>query len=121
VASSAEPQRGTEAAVRHRRIAVLNDNFRTTFLGGRVLLTSGVADQPIDVMARALVAVQSFTDFTADNDPHAERDFGAFEIDGRTFFWKIDYYDQTCEFGSEDPANPEVTTRVLTIMLAEEY
>src|SRR5258708_7485403 len=62
-----------------------------------------------------------FSDFTADNDPHGEHDFGSFTLVGRKFFWKIEYYDKQCEFGPEDPADPEKTTRVLTVMLAEEY
>jgi hypothetical protein len=57
----------------------------------------------------------------AHNDPHGEHDFGNFTLAGRKFFWKIDYYDAAMEFGSEDPADPSKTTRVLTIMLASEY
>src|SRR5262245_48701581 len=101
-----------------RRIAVLNDNFRYTFMGGRVVLTAGFAALPLIVKAIALMRVQSFSDFTPHNDPHGEHDLGSFELQGERFFWKIDYYDTCCEFGSEDPANPEKTTRVLTIMLA---
>lgn len=104
-----------------RRIQVLNDFFRVTFLGGKVVVTVGVAALPIDVKARVLLQVQSFASFNADNDPHGEHDFGSLEVAGEKFFWKIDYYDVLCESGSEDPANPEKTTRVLTIMLADEY
>jgi hypothetical protein len=103
------------------RIRVLNDNFRTTFVGGRVVMTEGVADLPLGVKARVLIQVQRFASFNADNDPHGEHDFGSFEIAGEKLFWKIDYYDSDMMFGSEDPADPEKTTRVLTIMLAEEY
>ena len=38
-----------------------------------------------------------------------------------TLFWKIDYHDERCEFGSEDPSDPTRTTRVLTLMLSSEY
>ena len=65
--------------------------------------------------------VATFSEFTADNDPHEEHDFGNFELAGRKFFFKIDYFDENMEFGSEDPADPAKTTRALTIMLAEEY
>lgn len=63
----------------------------------------------------------TFSDFNADNDPHEEHDFGSFTLNGRKFFWKIDYYDTKMEFGSVDPADSTKTTRVLTIMLAKEY
>jgi hypothetical protein len=109
------------ALAKSRRVRVLNDNFRSTFIGGKVVTTAGVADLPIDVKARAFIQVQRFARFDADNDPHGEHDFGGFEVAGEKFFWKIDYYDERCEFGSEDPADPEKTTRILTIMLADEY
>ncbi len=103
------------------KIRALNDAFRTTMTGGRVLLTAGVDALPSDVKAMVIRRVGTFTDFTPDNDPRGEHDFGNFTLAGRRFFWKIDYYDAAMEFGSEDPADPSKTTRVLTIMLAEEY
>jgi hypothetical protein len=89
--------------------------------GGRVMMTAGVDALPLDVKAMAIRRVATFSDFTPDNDPHKEHDFGSFTVAGRSFFWKIDAYDKAMEFGSEDPADPSKTTRVLTIMLAEEY
>jgi hypothetical protein len=103
------------------RIRELNDAFRQSFTGGRVTLTAGVDALPSDVKAMAIRKVATFDAFTEDNDPHGEHDFGSFELTGRKLFWKMDYYDAALEFGSEDPADPAQTTRVLTIMLAEEY
>jgi hypothetical protein len=101
-------------------IRVLNDNFRSTSIGGQMFMTAGVNELPLDTKARVLLAVQSFSDFTKDNDPHHEHDFGSFEIEGDTYFFKIDYYALDMDGGSEDPADPEKTARVLTIMRADE-
>ena len=103
------------------RIRLLNDNFRATFVDGRVVMSAGVAELPIDVKARLLLRVQKFSTFNVKNDPHGEHDFGGFSLAAQKYFWKIDYYDLQCEIGSEDPSDPEKTTRVLTIMFAEEY
>jgi Protein of unknown function (DUF3768) len=111
----------TTVAQKSDRIRVLNDNFRTTFIGGQVFVSAGVSELPMDIKAEALLAVRSFKDFNGGNDPYAEHDFGSFEVAGDTFYWKIDYYDIDCRYGSEDPADPVRTTRVLTIMLAAEY
>ena len=111
----------TENIDRAGIIRTLNDHLRTTFTGGRVMLTAGVDALPLDVKGRVILAVRSFSNFTKDNDPHGEHDFGAFEIDGQRFFWKIDYYNLDLDGGSEDPADPEQTSRVLTIMFVEEY
>ena len=104
-----------------KMIAALNDAFRMTFRGGRVVMTAGVNELPDSVKAAALQMVATFVDFTEANDPHGEHDFGSFELVNRKFFWKIDYYDKELEYGSEDPADSDKTTRVLTLMLAEEY
>jgi hypothetical protein len=110
-----------ESKDRVARIRDLNDAFRRTFSRGRVMITCGVAELPDAVKARALLMVASFDQFSDDNDPHGEHDFGSFEFADNRFFWKIDYYDQRCEFGSEDPSDPKRTTRVLTLMLVSEY
>jgi hypothetical protein len=103
------------------KVRELNDAFRKSFSGGKVVVTASVAELPDMVRANALVEVSRFDRFTEDNDPHDEHDFGSFDLVGRTFFWKLDYYDPTMEFGSEDPSDPEKTTRVLTLMLTEDY
>ncbi len=103
------------------KIRALNNAFRTTLTGGKVLMTAGVNALPSDVKASVLQRVMTFSEFNEENDPHGEHDFGNFTLAGRKFFFKLDYYDPNMEFGSEDPSDPSKTTRVLTIMLAEEY
>jgi hypothetical protein len=103
------------------QVRTLNDAFRRSLSGGRVMMTAGIAALPDAAQTAVLDEVRKFDTFTADNDPHGEHDFGSFEVDGRKIFWKIDYYDAAMEFGSEDPADSTKTTRVLTVMLASEY
>ena len=102
------------------KVRALNDAFRTTLTGGKVLLTAGVNALSSDVKAMAIQRVATFSEFNEENDPHQEHDFGNFSLADRKFFFKIDYYDSNMEFGSEDPSDPAKTTRVLTIMLVEE-
>ena len=111
------------AVLSHKTATIqrLNDTFRRTFAGGKIMTTCGVAEFPVEIKTAAFIAVQTFDAFTEDNDPHGEHDFGSFEIGPRKFFWKIDYYAPDMENGSEDPSDPRQTTRVLTIMLAEDY
>src|SRR5687767_3468048 len=103
------------------RVQELNDALRTTFEGGRVVITAGVSALPPILACEVLLRVRAFTDFTPDNDPYGDHDFGRFEVAGRAFIWQIDYYDKSMIYGSEDPADPEQTTRVLTLMRAEDY
>jgi hypothetical protein len=100
------------------RIRELNDAFRTTLSGGSVLLSAGVYELPDMVKADAIRKVVTFDEFTEDNDPHGEHDFGSFELCGRRFFWKIDLYEEP---GVKSKNGEPVVNRVLTIMLADEY
>ena len=107
----------------NEKIALLNDEARQGLLprSTKVLLTRVVAALPEDVLAHLRCAVASFDDFTEDNDPYGERDFGAVELEGERYFWKIDYYDRSLRFSPHDPINTSETMRVLTIMHASEY
>lgn len=106
-----------------QRTRELNDTFRTTGPAelGTWVVTHGVQSQGREFVATAVGQVRAFDTFTRDNDPHGEHDFGRFQVNDETLYWKIDYYDATRQYGSENPADPEVTHRVLTIMLASEY
>jgi hypothetical protein len=101
------------------RIRELNDTFRTTLRGGRVLVTSGISDR--SDLALIMEGVRQFANFQAGNDPYNEHDFGAIRIGADHIFWKIDYYDADLSSGSPDPSDPAVTSRVLTVMLGSEY
>ena len=110
----------SDTASTRATITRLNDCFRR-HPGEGSIVTAGVqAKGPIFVLC-ATSAVSAFQALTSDNDPHGERDFGAFQLSGERLFWKIDYYDTDLRYGSPDPADPAVTRRVMTIMLASEY
>lgn len=132
-------------------IATLNDTFRKTLSGGRVMLTAGINAMSQDDVAKILSRVRSFNDFTEDNDPYGEHEtslgfareerpqqrlvvrasrnakrsvaaqFGSFDYKGNNIFCKIDYYDRNLQYLSEDPADVSKTIRVMTIMRADEY
>lgn len=101
-------------------IAALNDACRAE-PGAGWTLTAGVWALPKLDQQEALAAVMAYADFSEDNDPYGERDFGTVTVNGARLFWKIDYYDLDLCLASPDPADPAVTRRVLTLMLAEEY
>jgi len=114
------PQQRPEA-VQAERIRILNDTFRQSGSGGRIMITAGVHALGAEFVSRAMAAVTAFDAFDADNDPHHEHDFGALMVEGERLFFKIDYYDPTLTMGSSDPADPTSTCRVMTVMLASEY
>lgn len=123
------------ALTRAERIARFNDLARRAMgIASVVVATEGIRALSDTDQSRLRELVETFDVFTPDNDPYGERDFGAIwqGVDGVwstsrpadvavTVFWKIDAYDRDLRFGSEDPADPALTRRVLTIMLASEY
>ncbi len=104
-----------------RKIAALNDEVRRTLKGGRVETSAGVDKLDIYTQICAYQLVRDSKVFADDNDPYDERDFGGFVIGAHRFIWKIDYLDTDMVEKSADPSNPKITTRILKIMLADEY
>jgi hypothetical protein len=103
------------------QIRTLNDQLRRNFSEGTAVMTQGVAALGAEAVARIVKTISVYDDFCHANDPYEEHDFGSFEADGHTVFFKIDYYDKNMKFHSPDPTDQTVTERVITIMLSEEY
>jgi hypothetical protein len=107
--------------IKTARIRALNDGLRQNFADGIAVMTPGIAALGPEAVARIVKTIAVYDDFCHANDPHEEHDFGAFDADGHRVLFKIDYYDESLSYHSPDPADPAVTNRVITIMLAEEY
>jgi len=105
------------------RIRELNDELRQNISCGHshAVMTTGIAALGAEAVARIVKTIEVYNDFCHANDPHEEHDFGSFKVNGHTIFFKIDYYDRAMIAHSPDPADPTVTERIITIMLAEEY
>ena len=120
------------------RIARLNDLARKAMgVACTAFVTVGFRSLPEADQSQVRELIETYDAFDENNDPHGERDFGTiYQLgDGRwtterprlredereRVFWKFDYYDRDLQFGSEDAANPAITRRVLTIMLADEF
>jgi hypothetical protein len=102
-------------------IARLNDQLRKKGVGGQLVITSTVSALPGYDSRELLRALAEYDRFDIYNDPQGERDFGDIEVFGTDLLWKIDYYDLRLQFASPDPANADVTIRVLTVMLEADY
>lgn len=111
----------TDQESRTKKIAELNDAFRSTFVGGQVYMTRGIEALDERTRAEIIAAVMEFDAFDEDVDPYGEHDYGTVQIAGRTYVWKIDTYDLRLKFMSPDPSDPAVTRRVLTILLPSEW
>lgn len=104
-----------------KRVSKLNDQFRKDRGGGYFCITDGIVKLGHPVYLQIISVIAEFDEFTPDNDPHSEHDFGSLQVMGEKVLWKIDYYDESETYASPDPSDPSVTRRFLTIMLASEY
>src|ERR1700731_3218945 len=111
---SHKTQRRIDMDTKTTRIRALNDELRHN-------LAAGVAALGQEAVDRIVKTIAVFDDFCHANDPHEEHDFGSFEAEGHTIFFKIDYFDRNLKYHSPDPSDPVVTVRVITVMLADEY
>jgi hypothetical protein len=102
-------------------IRALNDQLRRTGKGGQIVAAGALTQADPEEIRKAAIQVRDYAAFDSKDDPHGEHDFGSFEIDDQRYMWKIDYYGPDMESGSENPADPKVTRRVLTIFYAEDY
>ena len=123
-------QKNNQKNNKSKIIAQQNDAFRANFgnlptttkqIPGKYIVTQGILNLDIINQFEIMIKVREFDNFTEDNDPHGEHDFGKFEQNGQDVFWKIDYYDVNYQYGSDDPSDLTKTKRVLTTMLACEY
>lgn len=121
LSEEARSDAGLPTAQRHEVIAALNDQFRQTLQGGAVFMTASVAKISSVRLRRMMEAICAFDGFCEEQDPFGEHDLGSIKDEGERFFWKIDYFNPSMQLGSEDPADPALTLRVMTIMRPEEY
>ena len=126
--SVSQEQVGNDPEVIARQVAAANDAFRSAMIRGghpvykgRVLCTRGVAEEGLDFVTRAQIAVAAFAEFTEDNDPYGDHTFGSVTIAGKVVWWKIDIFDADYVYGAEDPLDDAQTRRVLTLLFPSEY
>jgi hypothetical protein len=102
-----------------KEIADGNDLLRTGLINdekNRTVMSRSVALNP---RVRSIVeAIRSFNDFNEKNDPYQEHDSATVTVQGQSFRFKIDYYDEKLEYGL-DPSEGEVY-RVMTIMRSDD-
>lgn len=108
------------------KIRELNDKLRqnpyhTAPGKDMIVLTGALAQMDEPLRMAAIINAAGFDTFTEDNDPHGEHDFGQLTIRGEQIMFKIDYYDMDLSAGSEEPWNPDVTRRVMSLFLASDY
>ena len=109
-------------ALRKEVIQKLKDLLRVYHYGGQVVMTQSVASLNPSDQIDVFDTLVDFDDFSEYNDPYKEHDCASFKVEnGETYIYKIDYFDLNLEMHSEDNTNPQVTSRVMTVMTVSDY
>lgn len=102
-------------------IQKLNDALRIHRIGGTIVITPGIAGLGPSAVNQIMAAITNFDGFNEDNDPYAEHDCAVMTVNGVKVIWKINYFDLSRTYHSPNPADLNVTSRVMTVMRADEY
>jgi hypothetical protein len=104
-------------------IAIKNDEVRRNLgRGAKSTFSQSVSwlyKTDKDSFIELIHKVRSFDKFDIGNNPHGERDYGKIEHNGKSYMFKIDYYDSSFEWGA-DPYTEDYQT-LITILEASEY
>lgn len=104
-------------------VVVLNDQFRKgNSRLGLWSITSRVAALPEDKKQELLQAVRDVDNFveTIAVKP-SQHDTGLVTQDDMDYLWEIDYCDKSLNCRSPNPVDLGCTSRILTLMRADEY
>ncbi len=113
----------TNTVEKSMQIAKLNDDLRINghVRNGRVIAVGSLVQADETLRNKVVAVMREFKDFNDDNDPYGEHDFGAFEVDGEQFMFKIDYFALDEETASEHPEDQASTMRICSVFFARDY
>ena len=103
------------------RTRSLKDGLREHVTENRTLISPGVAALGPAMVDRIATTLRVYDDFCRGDDIMGGHEFGSFEVEGHRLLFQIDYFDGSLELDPPDLPDRHVTTRVITIMLSDEY
>ena len=102
-----------------KQITELNDKFRKQELSSDRLTLSPKVEALPENKKELLINAVSNVDYFVEGD--SSHDLGLVTVEDTYYLWEIDYYDKNLRSSSPNPADPNCTTRVLTILRMDEY
>ena len=103
-----------------KKIAILNDRFRQTFRGGKIILGDKVRTLSYLEKSHLVQAIKMFSDFNSENDPYREHDFGCVLLNTQRYYFRICCYDLQLQGRSANPHIVGQTRRILIITRLDE-